>query len=182
MDNKQRMELWDILHLAYLGEAKKLNLSENTKKFFIVRKPVGGIPKGFIHVPQLSPSIELFDKTQKWKKNEFNDDEIKELKTNNISLTDKSAWLYFYKTEFYYELNNRPDMVRALNNLMYQLDEAEEIYLFCYCKNLEECHRYLIGQFIQNKGYKVDYGNTFTSKCVEVEAFNIKQISLFDTY
>lgn len=55
-----------MLILCYLGEATKFELTEGIN-LLAVRNPPERIPDHFIHVPQLSPSRELFRDTQVWK-------------------------------------------------------------------------------------------------------------------
>lgn len=82
-----------MLHLAYLGEARKIDIPDNSLKLLIVRKPVTKIPKGFIHVPQLSPSEKLFKKTMgNWKNGIFSKKELYFLESKNISSKNPDAW------------------------------------------------------------------------------------------
>lgn len=165
-----------MLTLSYLGEAKSLNLDENTLKLLIVRRPVSGIPKGFVHVPHLSPSNELFERTQMWKENKFKDDEIKTLEETGVSPDSKDAWWTLYVRDFTWELNNRKDMIKALNRLKSLLKEGKEVFLFCYCKDTYRCHRSLVGEHMKSLGFEVDFRDK------EDEGDNKKsiQMSIFD--
>lgn len=156
-----------------MGESKKLEIPENTLKLFIVRKPVNGIPKGFIHTPQLSPSLELFEKTQeKFKKNIFNKEEIEYLYSIN-KLNEEKSWWYLYERAFKKELNERPDMVKAVSKLKKLLTENKEIYLFCYCKDVQYCHRRIVGEFLEEQGFVVNY------RFKEKESDSTEQLELF---
>ena len=166
-----------MLKLAYLGEAKKLNLPSNTLRFLIVRKPVSGIPVGFIHVPQLSPSLPLFEQTQVWKKGMFTESEKIRLTELGVSTEDPFAYWTLYEESFNQEMVNRPDMVRALQRLGERLNNGEEIYAFCYCKDVCRCHRGLIGRFMEENGFQVDYRK---SAVKEKEKVVLNQLSLFD--
>lgn len=145
-----------MLYLGYLGEAKLLNIKENALKLLIVRKPPRVIPESFIHTPQLSPSIDLFNSTQRWKKGDFTPKELHWLKQQNIEMNE-DTWWELYKVKFNYELKNRPDMRKALARLEELLKEGKEIYLFCFCKDVNKCHRLLVGKYIEEKGYLVSY-------------------------
>lgn len=166
-----------MLHLAYLGEAKKLNLPSDIVRFLIVRKPVSGIPAGFIHVPQLSPSLPLFEQTQIWKKGIFTIEDKAFLDSSNISSEDPFAYWSLYEKSFKQEMLNRPDMVRALKRLGERLNNHEEIYAFCYCKDVCRCHRGLIGQHMRERGFEVDFRRVET---VQKEKSVLNQLSLFD--
>lgn len=162
-----------MLTLSYLGEAKSLNLDKNTLKLLIVRRPVNGIPNGFIHTPQLSPSNELFEKAQLWKANKFNDEDIKYLKERGVSPESKDAWWILYKRDFSLEVNNRKDMIKALERLQILLKEGKKICLFCYCKDVNRCHRGIIGQHIKSLGFEVDFRD-------KEDKEKLIQMSIFD--
>src|SRR6185437_12223261 len=92
------------------------------------------IPKGFIHTPQLSPSLDLFFRAKAWKKGQFSIQDY-----DKISLIDDSEeniWFHLYSERFNRELRERPDMVKALQKLIHLSAIGETIYLFCYCKNV----------------------------------------------
>lgn len=165
-----------MLKLAYLGEAKKLDLNPDILKLLIVRRPVGRIPNGFIHVPQLSPSNELFEKTQLWKANKFKEEEREILKSKDISPLSEDAWWIFYEKEFNRELRSRKDMVEAINTLQERLKEGKSIYLFCYCKDVHSCHRGLVGAYLKSLGIEVDFREIEE----EIVTEKNKQISIFD--
>lgn len=166
-----------MLKLAYLGESKNLNIEKNILKLLIVRRPVGKIPKGFIHVPQLSPSNNLFEKTQNWKAKKFNKEELEILKLKDVFSVDENSWWYLYEDAFMLELQNRKDMIKAVKRLKERLLKGEDIYLFCYCKDVCSCHRGLIGKYIEKDGFEVDYRRIEKSKeNIETE----RQLSLFN--
>lgn len=166
-----------MLYLAYLGESKQLNINTEALKLLIVRKPVSGIPKGFIHVPQLSPSLPLFEQAQKWKKEITRKADIEYLKSIKKSVYEGDSWWFLYEREFKKEMKERPDMVRAIQRLIEQLNQGKDIYVFCYCKNVCRCHRGLLGKYIRDLGLLVD----FRVKVIEVEEKSpITQLSLFD--
>jgi hypothetical protein len=165
-----------MLHLAYLGEAKKLHLDDKVMKLLIVRKPVSGIPEGFIHVPQLSPSLTLFDRAQRWKKGVFHEKELDYLYSIGITENTPDAWWFLYEKEFKRELKERPDMVRAIERLGKRLEQGAEIYAFCYCKNICRCHRRLVGEHMQERGYEVN----FRKPPINITPSPVEQLSLFD--
>ncbi|WCK57152.1 DUF488 family protein (plasmid) [Aneurinibacillus sp. Ricciae_BoGa-3] len=166
-----------MLHLAYLGESKKLEIPDRAAKFLIVRKPVSGIPAGFLHIPQLSPSLNLFDKTQIWKKKIYQSEDVNYLHSLDIGELEDGVWWHLYKKEFISELVERPDMVRAIERLADKLDKGVEVYLFCYCKNVCRCHRGLVGEHMESKGYLVDFRKQEEPKPQETLP---AQLSLFD--
>jgi uncharacterized protein YeaO (DUF488 family) len=135
-----------LLILSYLGEAKKFEL-ENGLNLLVVRNPpidengLIKIPPYFVHVPQLSPSKQLFNDTQSWKKES----------------SEKIEWWHLYEKRFLREMNERLDMVRALDRLDTCLKQDELVRLFCYCKDVCYCHRRFVGTEMQNRGHVVDF-------------------------
>lgn len=167
-----------MLYLAYLGESKKIVFHENDLKLLIVRKPVSGIPNGFIHVPQLSPSLPLFEQAQIWKKGVFQKEDTAYLHSIQIAEDDTEAWWFLYEREFNRELVTRPDMVRAIKRLGTQLKDGVNIYAFCYCKNVCRCHRGLLGEHMKKLGFKVDFRKKEELALPVIEP--LEQLSLFD--
>lgn len=129
-----------MLTLCYLGETNKFNL-ETGLNLLAVRKPPQVIPSYFVHVPQLSPSKELFFQTQEWKRKYEN----------------KALWWDWYVEIFSKEMKERKDLVRALIRLEQVLQEGKEVRLFCYCKEVQFCHRSLIGKEMVKRGFEVDF-------------------------
>lgn len=126
-------------------------------KFLIVRKPVGKIPEGFIHMPMLSPSLELFNKAHMWKRSKFSKEEELKLRRIGVDIEDTDAWWHLYEPEFINELGAREDVKRALDIISMELKKENDIYLFCYCKELDTCHRVLVGKYLEGKGFSVNY-------------------------
>ncbi|MFF2532212.1 DUF488 family protein [Brevibacillus sp. NPDC058079] len=134
-----------MLILSYLGEAKQFDLTVGVNLLAVRNPPTEKgrikIPPNFIHVPQLSPSRELFIDTQTWKE-EFD---------------KKEAWWHLYEARFLKELHERKDMVRALSRLDQRLRAGELIRLFCYCKDVCYCHRSFVGRDMEGRGHSVDF-------------------------
>ena len=160
-----------MLHLGFLSQAKNLNNGSDYKRLLIVRRPPEPFPNGFVHVPQLSPSLELFFKAKRWKKGEFYEHEESLIEDHFLG-EPEDKWWFLYEREFMKEMHERPDMVKALCRLE-EVINNEEMYLFCFCPNYTRCHRGLIGKFLEEKGYPVDYMST------EKESKEESQLSLF---
>lgn len=146
-----------MIYLAYLGESKKIKYRSNIIKFLIVRKPVNGVPKGFIHFPYLSPSINLLENAQRWKNKIFIEKEKEYLELNNIDLNSSDAWWFLYKPRFKEELKRRNDVKKGINIIQQEIKHGKNVYLFCYCKDLERCHRILVGEYLEEMGMEVDF-------------------------
>lgn len=126
----------NTVYLSYLAESKQCNLLGT--KFLIVRKLIMPIPNGFIHLPELSPSIELLETTNKWKKE------------------NKENWWQLYKPLFEKELEENIEINNGITKIWKELQNSDVI-LYCYCKNTKRCHRYLVGKYLEKLGFKVDY-------------------------
>ena len=162
-----------MIYLAYLGESKKLEFKENNVKYLIVRKPVSGIPKGFIHLPHLSPSAELLENAQRWKRKEFNNEEKLKLLKQKIDTESNDAWWILYKPIFEKELETRKDVKKGTEIIKSDIQNGIDVYLFCYCKNVDRCHRVLVGEYLEQMGFEVD----FRKKKIEEE--NFCQLNMF---
>jgi len=146
-----------MIIMSYLGESKELQDLEATR-LLIVRRPPRFIPEGFIHTPELSPSLELFHQAQIWKR-EY---EIKE------------DWFPLYEERFLKEIQQRIDMVHMFNQLERKSKNGKKFILFCYCKDIEFCHRKFIANEFIRRGCEVDL-----RKKNGKQEETIEQLSLF---
>lgn len=105
-------------------------------KLFIARVKPKGI-QGWIHVPQLAPSAKLFNQYIFWRR--------------------QGLWpgkWETYKRQFVTEMKV---MDNYLARVEQRLNEGKDVALACYCKQVNYCHRKLVGDYFKNKGYKVIY-------------------------
>lgn len=137
------------IRLCSIREVNKYNNYE--KKLFAVRKPgnVNYSKYGLIHVPELSPSENLFNVYHgRWKKGIFTNYEL--------SIIDHSGdWFDLYKYYFTKEMLIREDMVQNLNRIEELLNNGVNILLVCFCPNRDVCHTKIIGEYFINKEYEV---------------------------
>ena len=107
----------------------------------------------FIHVPQLSPSSELFGKyNNQWKKGIFTRQE-KEVMAKSMT----NSWWDLYVPDFIQEMNGRRDIQVCLKKIMRYLDNGKSVMLTCFCNDFNRCHRGLLGYYLQSKGYEVRF-------------------------
>lgn len=118
-------------------------------KLHITRTTNKGIYKGFIHVPQLSPSTKLRDiAIYRWKKLKFNKKELDIMKNGKTG-----TWFDIYEIQFETEMDSRADFMKAYNRLKYHLDNGVNILAVCYCDDAYKCHRSLIHNKLISEGY-----------------------------
>lgn len=125
-------------------------------KLLIVRKP-SSIPKNFITIKELSPSNELFEKcTYRWKDCIYNKEEEEKLQELGSWEFREVAhiWWDLYEPEFLEEMKK---MERFIKRICQRLDEGKDVIICCYCIELKFCHRLLVGENIEKRGYKVIY-------------------------
>lgn len=155
-----------ILFTSY-DDALDMNLDEFEIKLQIVRFTGKGLLRGFVQVPQLSPSERLFKQTMyKWKKLNFTKEEINFLRKGKTG-----TWFDLYEIAFLKEMgfyndfndldyikktNKRNDLVKAYERIKEHLDNGKNIIAICYCENFNRCHRYIIGNELIKEGYKVE--------------------------
>ena len=124
-------------------------------KLFIVRSPgkIDYEKYGMVHVPELSPSPELFKKYKaRWSKGIFTKIEQQRLK----ELGPDSTWWDLYIPEFLNEMTGADAQVN-IKRMIELLDEGTNILLVCFCADSLNCHRGLIGDHFNNMGYEVRY-------------------------
>lgn len=125
------------------------------KKLFIVRNPmkVESSKYDLIHVPELSPSPELF-KTyhSRWKKNIFTEKE-----QGYLNLIGDNDWWQLYYVQFVEEMSNREDMKMNLDRIHELLSSGTNILLVCFCGSHSRCHRSIIGEYFEELGFEVKY-------------------------
>ena len=119
-----------------LSEIKHLNLDDYDVKLFIVRYPgkvMDSLGKlGFVHLPQLSPSKALFDRTQIEKK------------------TNPEEWYFNYEQGF---LGEMAAMKPYMDRIKQHLNEGKNVLLVCCCSSVSICHRNIIGNILAILGY-----------------------------
>ena len=108
-----------------------------------------GLLKDFIHVPQLAPSNELFNKTMyKWKKLKFTKKEREIIKSGKTG-----TWLDLYVPEFNSEMNTREDFIKCYNKIKEHLNNGKNIIAVCYCEDKDKCHRKIISDRLKSEGF-----------------------------
>lgn len=139
-----------ILFCSY-DESFKKDLSEYEIKLQIVRFTNKGIRNNFKHVPDLAPSLKLFEKTMyKWKKFIFTKSEKEFMRSGKTQ-----TWFDLYEKEFYFEKENDKKFQIAYNRLKYYLDKGINIIAMCYCEDFNKCHRKLLAYKLEKEGYTV---------------------------
>lgn len=118
-------------------------------KLHITRHKNKGLLKDFIHVPQLAPSNELFNKTMyKWKKLKFTDKEREIIKSG-----ETGTWLDLYVPEFNNEMDTREDFIKCYNRIKEHLNNGKNIIAVCYCEDKDKCHRKIISDRLKSEGF-----------------------------
>lgn len=144
------MERGKILFTSF-DEVDDVDLSEYHLKLQIVRFRSKGLREGFIHVPELAPSEQLFRKAMyKWKRLIFTKKE-KEILSNG----ETGTWFDLYKIDFLKEMKERKDLKRCYERLKEVLDSGKNIICICYCENQKRCHRSIIAEELKKDGYNV---------------------------
>lgn len=104
----------------------------------IVRSYKNPLP-GVKHVPQLSPSWDLF----KWFR-----------QMNDEKLWKKSMFDDEYVPRFISEMNRHEPLV-LLNELKKKSESGKNIALICFCYDESQCHRSVIGGILKGVGCEV---------------------------
>lgn len=143
------------LQLCSVSKLVELDLNQFPKKLLIVRsvgKAQGLIDNhGFVHVPQLSPSEQLFRTYySKWSKSIFT-----EIEKQTMATGTTHSWWDLYAPRFMEEMSTRSDLQACINRTMELLDQGYNVLMVCFCPNYNRCHRGLIGYYLNKRGYEV---------------------------
>lgn len=93
-----------------------------------------------IHVPELSPSVELFTYFRQSKNN---------------GTWGKDTFDNYYKPKFIDQINNDPRALEKLNEIINLDKEGKSIALVCFCKDEDICHRSIIADMLKDNGVNV---------------------------
>ena len=122
-----------------IGSFKDINDSYD-EVWFIVRSLKNGLPKPlsktqqYYHVPQLSPTWDLFKNYLKW---------------SNDGIWNKERFLNQMK---------EAEGKQALNSLYFK-SKTKNILLVCFCPNKELCHRSIVFGLLQGVGAETHGSN-----------------------
>ena len=127
-----------------IDEALEINLDEFEIKLQITRYTNKAHLSSFIHLPHLSPSKALLNKTNhSWKKCKFTEEEKEKMKNGKTH-----TWWDLYENEFLKEIEMRNDFKRAYERLKERMEEGKNIICVCYCSDMNRCHRKIIGEML----------------------------------
>lgn len=147
MENKKGL----LLTCSYEDLDIYLNKYDFDIKLHITQYTNQGIKVDFLHTPQLAPSPELFAKTMNvWKKFKFSDEDLNYLKSIH-----SNDWFDLYRRDYLKQIETDYDMQRYIKRVCKRLDEGKNIIMCCYCKNIDKCHRKILGEYFRQLGYEV---------------------------
>lgn len=98
----------------------------------VARGYMKGINYRLIH---LAPSQELFS----WYRNNMN----------------RKDWFDIYCKRYMNQFKTDPEAIRQINEIKHLLDEGRDVCIYCFCKNVNKCHRGILGHLFSRKGYTV---------------------------
>lgn len=114
--------------MIYTGSFK--DISSNYDEVWLIVRSLKQVPQvntNVFHVPQLSPSPELFKSYLSWR---------------NQGLWSKDTFEKYYKPRFLKEMEGE-DAQRVLN-LLINKASTKNILLVCFCNDESMCHRSLV--------------------------------------
>ena len=132
-----------------IGNFKDINDTYD-EVWFIVRSLKNGLPNTkragqiYRHVPQLSPSLNLFKDYLKWaNNNEWNE----------------NCFMERYVPRFLEEMKSK-EAKNALNTL-YKMEKQKNILLVCFCGKENICHRSIVCGLMQGVGSNVNCNKNY---------------------
>lgn len=121
-----------------LGNIRDIE-SSRAENWMIVRKP-GEIPENAKHVPELSPSPELFQKYRQ---------------AFHAGKFDRSFFDKVYVPQFLRELTQNQPALALLDKLKVE-SEKKDFFLCCFCANASFCHRSIIAGLLLGMGAAIE--------------------------
>lgn len=127
-----------ILYLSYFarlkqGKGKKISIAQFNPKW-LKEGDIDG------HLKELSPSRDL----------------LLDYKYRNLSW-DRYTERYLKQLSNFYRYKDGQLQTRSdLKQLLEWLNDGEDVTLYCYERNGDKCHRYMLGDLIKEFGYKVE--------------------------
>lgn len=125
---------------------RRWRMSEYDKTFLIIRSTASlerhksSVLQNTEHVPELSPSRELFWQQLDWQK------------TGNWN---QETFDNTYRPAFINEIENNPTAAEWLDKIT-ELDKNNaKIALLCFCPDENLCHRSIIGEMLRQRGCNV---------------------------
>jgi hypothetical protein len=162
VSNKNIFNRKGRLCVTSIGKLRDVDMSMYPdKRLFIVRKPTKSSEHAvekyrLQHVPQLSPSAQLFSRYYKWKDGNFTEEE-KNFLLMNGHFGKSDSWWYLYTSEFIKEMQNRSDLIKCMKRTLELLNNGVNVLMVCFCPNPMRCHRGIIGAIVQQRGYTVEF-------------------------
>ena len=118
--------------MIYTGSVR--DISDKYDEVWMIVRSLKFVPQvnaSVFHIPQLSPSPELFKSYLSWK---------------NQGLWDKDTFEKYYKPRFLQEMQEVE--AQTYLNLLIEKAKTKNILLVCYCQDKSICHRSLIYSLI----------------------------------
>ena len=131
-----------------IGNFKDINDTYD-EVWFIVRSLKNGLPKPltetqqYYHVPQLSPSWDLFKDYYSWA---------------NAGIWNKDCFMERYVPRFLKQMKEEES--KQFLNALYFKAKTKNILLVCFCQNEELCHRSIVFGLLQGVGAETN-GNDY---------------------
>lgn len=107
----------------------------NMFRINIARKDMYGVNKRYL---ELAPSKKLFNWAQ--------------------SNKNVRGWFDDYKKEYLKEIDENEIAQEKIQKIEDMLDKGENVCLLCFCRTWHHCHRGILGEIFEKKGYQVIWG------------------------
>lgn len=122
-----------------IDNIRNINSNQGFEHLIIVRSLKKKI-LGTTHMPNLSPSPELFHQYLNWKKN---------------GQWNETKFIFEYAPRFIYELKHNTNAMLLLSSIAYR-SHNENIALYCFCEDESLCHRSIVAGILLGMGADID--------------------------
>lgn len=127
-----------VFHAVRIHDSKKYDTFTGLKVFGV--RLCKFLPDDWVHWDGLTPSKKLlFASKDLEKKGEWN----------------KDTFRNFYRPQFAKEMKNNDFALSELKKMYIELSKGNDVFYACYCKEHHLCHRSIIADFFESKGFSV---------------------------
>jgi uncharacterized protein YeaO (DUF488 family) len=125
-----------MINLIVITNIRNVHPNEYDEVWAIVRS-IKSNSHYIQHVPELSPSRELFKKY---------------LSLRDMGMWNKESFERYYRPYFVSQINADPWAQSALETLIAKHNSCKKIALVCFCTDADLCHRRIISEMLTERG------------------------------
>lgn len=68
---------------------------------------------------------------------------------------NQQDWFSIYCKRYMNQFKTDPEAIDSLNEIKHLLDQGHNVCIYCFCRDVNKCHRGILGHLFSKKGYTV---------------------------